>query len=83
MTVLVTMIISSVESASSLIIRWTIWRRLESLFWNNFGMPKNRVVASFVGNFSPLYSKSVIFVRRIRHLRGCIGEELKRRAASI
>lgn len=52
--VLVTMMMSSAELASSLMTRWTIWRKLASLFWNSFEMPKNRVVASLVGNFSPV-----------------------------
>ena len=52
--VLVTIIISSAELASSLMTKWTICRRLASLFWNSFEMPKNSVVASVVGNFSPV-----------------------------
>ena len=43
-------------------------------------MPKKRDVASLVGNFSPVNKRRVIFVRRIRHLRGEIGEELNNRA---
>lgn len=54
MIVLVTIIMSSAELASSLMTRCTIWRRLASLFWNSFEMPKKSVVASFVGNFSPV-----------------------------
>lgn len=54
MMVLVTMMMSSAELASSLITRWTIWRRLASLFWKSFEMPKKSVVASLVGNFSPV-----------------------------
>jgi hypothetical protein len=54
MTVLVTIMMSSAELANSLIARSTICRRLASLFWNSFEMPKKRVVASFVGNFSPV-----------------------------
>jgi hypothetical protein len=54
MIVLVTMIISSAELANSLMTKWTIWRRLASLFWKSFEMPKKRVVASFVGNDSPV-----------------------------
>ena len=80
MMVLVTMIMSSAELASSLMIRWTICRKLGSLFWNSFEMPKKSVVASFVGNFSPVYRRSAILVRRIRHFRGCIGELLNNRA---
>lgn len=79
--VLVTIMISSAECASSLIIRCTIWRKLASLFWKSFEIPKKRVVASLVGNFSPVYRRSAILVRRTRHLRGCIGEELNNRAA--
>jgi hypothetical protein len=54
MMVLVTMMMSSAELASSLMTRWTIWRRLASLFWKSLEMPKKRVVASLVGNFSPV-----------------------------
>lgn len=54
MIVLVTMMISSAELASSLMTRWTICLRLASLFWNNLEMPKKSVVASFVGNLSPV-----------------------------
>jgi hypothetical protein len=50
------------------------------LFWNNLEIPKNNSVASLVGNFSPVKRRTAIFVRRLRHLRGEIGEELKRRA---
>jgi hypothetical protein len=39
-------------------------------------MPKNRSVASVGGNFSPVNSKRAILVRRIRHFRGDIGDEL-------
>jgi hypothetical protein len=63
--------------------RWTICRKLASLFWKSFEIPKKRVVASFVGNFSPVYRRRAILVRRTRHLRGCIGEELKSRAISV
>lgn len=52
--VLVTMMMSSAEWASSLMTRCTICRKLASLFWKSFEMPKNRVVASFEGNFSPV-----------------------------
>ena len=81
MMVLVTIIMSSAELASSLIIRWTICRRLASLFWNSLEIPKKRVVASFVGNFSPVYMSRAILVRRMRHRRGWIGELLNNRAA--
>lgn len=80
MTVLVTMMISSAELASSLMARSTICRRLASLFWKSFEIPKNSVVASLVGNFSPVYSRRTILVRRSRHFLGIIGELLKRRA---
>ena len=43
-------------------------------------MPKKREVASLVGNFSPVKSSNAILVRSMRHLRGEMGEELKRRA---
>ena len=43
-------------------------------------MPKNNVVASLVGNRSPVYKSRAILVRRTRHLRGCMGEELNNRA---
>ena len=37
-------------------------------------------MASLVGNFSPVKRRRAILVRRIRHLRGEMGDELKRRA---
>ena len=43
-------------------------------------MPKNREVASLVGNLSPVKRRSAIFVRSIRHFRGDTGEELNNRA---
>ena len=43
-------------------------------------MPKKRVVASVVGNFSPVKRSTAIFVRRVRHLRGDMGDELNNRA---
>jgi hypothetical protein len=46
-------------------------------------MPKKRVVASFVGNRSPVYKRSAIFVRSTRHLRGCMGDELNNRAVIV
>lgn len=54
MIVLVTMMISSAELASSLMTKWTICRRLASLFWKSFEIPKKRVVASLVGKDSPV-----------------------------
>lgn len=45
-------------------------------------MPKKREVASLVGNLSPVKRRRAILVKRIRHRRGEMGEELKRRAAS-
>jgi hypothetical protein len=44
-------------------------------------MPKKRVVASVVGNFSPVNRSTAILVRRVRHLRGDMGEELNSRAS--
>lgn len=52
--VAVTMMISSAELANSLMTRWTICLRLASLFWKSLEIPKKRVVASLVGNFSPV-----------------------------
>ena len=43
-------------------------------------MPKKRVVASLVGNFSPVKSRTAILVSRVRHFLGEMGEELKSRA---
>lgn len=43
-------------------------------------MPKKREVASLVGNLSPVKRRRAILVRRIRHFRGEIGEELNNRA---
>jgi hypothetical protein len=43
-------------------------------------MPKKRVVASVVGNFSPVKRSTAILVRRVRHLRGDMGDELNNRA---
>lgn len=43
-------------------------------------MPKNNVVASFVGNCSPVKRRTAILVRRVRHVRGDMGEELNSRA---
>lgn len=83
MILLVTMITSSAVFASSLMIRYTICRREASLFWKSLDMPKKREVASFVGNLSPVKRRRAIFVRRIRHFRGEIGDELNNRAASI
>ena len=60
--------------------RYTICRRLASLFWNNLEIPKNMDVASFVGNFSPVKRRRAILVRSIRHFRGDMGEMLKTRA---
>jgi hypothetical protein len=51
------------------------------LFWNSFEMPKKSVVASLVGNFSPVNRSTAILVRRVRHLRGEIGDELNNLAA--
>ena len=43
-------------------------------------MPKKREVASLVGNRSPVKRRRAILVRRIRHFRGEIGDELNKRA---
>lgn len=43
-------------------------------------MPKNNVVASFVGNCSPVKRRTAILVRSVRHVRGEMGEELNNRA---
>ncbi len=80
MMLLVTMITSSAVCANSLMTRYTICRRLASLFWKSFDMPKKSDVASFVGNFSPVNNRSVILVSSIRHFLGEMGEELKTRA---
>jgi hypothetical protein len=73
---LVDIMTSSAVFESSFKIRYTIWRKDVSLFWNNFEIPKNNVVASFVGNLSPVNRRTAILVRRVRHFRGEIGEEL-------
>ena len=46
-------------------------------------MPKKSVVASFVGNFSPVKRRRAILVRSVRHLRGEMGEELNSRAVAL
>ena len=46
-------------------------------------MPKNRVVASLVGNFSPVKRRTASLVSSVRHFRGDMGEELKSRAGCI
>lgn len=76
MMILVDMITSSAVFESSFKMRYTIWRKDGSLFWNSFDIPKNNVVASFVGNFSPVNRSTAILVRSVRHFRGEIGEEL-------
>lgn len=83
MILLVTMMTSSAVFASSLIIRYTICRKDASLFWNSLEMPKKREVASFVGNLSPVKRRRAILVRRMRHCRGEIGDELNNRAACV
>lgn len=80
MMILVDMITSSAVCASSLMIRYTICRNEGSLFWKSLEILKNRVVASVVGNLSPVNSRTAIFVSKVRHFRGEIGEVLKRRA---
>ena len=64
-------------------IRYTICRSEASLFWNNFEIPKKSVVASFVGNFSPVKRRRATLVRSVRHLRGEMGEELNNRAGAL
>src|SRR4051794_32106908 len=83
MMMLVDMITSSAVPANSFKIRYTICRNEGSLFWKSLEMPKKRVVASFVGNCSPVNMRTAILVSNVRHVRGEIGEELKRRAARI
>lgn len=80
MILLVTMMTSSAVCASSLMTKYTICRKLASLFWNSLEMPKKRDVASLVGNFSPVKRRRAILVRRIRHFRGDMGDELNVRA---
>lgn len=46
-------------------------------------MPKKRVVASSDGNFSPVNRRTASFVRRARHLRGEIGDELNNLAVQL
>lgn len=82
MILLVTIITSSAVLASSFITRYTICRKLASLFWNSFDIPKKSDVASLVGNFSPVKRSKDIFVKRIRHFRGDIGDVLKTRAST-
>lgn len=76
MMILVDIMTSSAVFASSFRIKYTICRSEGSLFWKSLEMPKKSVVASFVGNFSPVNRRTAILVRRVRHFRGDIGEEL-------
>lgn len=46
-------------------------------------MPKKSVVASSDGNFSPVNRRTASFVRRVRHLRGEIGDELNNLAVKL
>ena len=80
--ILVDMITSSAVPDSSFRIRYTICRNDGSLFWNSLEMPKKRVVASLVGNFSPVNRSTAILVRRARHLRGEMGDELNNLAVN-
>jgi hypothetical protein len=80
---LVDMMTSSAVFASSFKIKYTICRKDGSLFWNSFEMPKKSVVASLVGKVSPVNKSTPILVRRVRHLRGDIGEELNNLAAKV
>jgi hypothetical protein len=82
MIMLVDIITSSAVFASSFKMRYTICRSEGSLFWNSFEIPKNRVVASFVGNCSPVKTRTAILVRSVRHCRGDIGEVLNSRAVT-
>lgn len=70
----VTMITSDAELASSLNMRYIIWRREGSLFWKSFEIPKKRSVASFDGKVSPVNRSKAILVSSIRHFLGDIGE---------
>jgi len=83
MILLVTMMTSSASLANSLMTRYTICRNEASLFWNSFDMPKKRVVASLVGNFSPVNKRRAILVKSMRHRRGEIGDVLNTRATVI
>lgn len=78
--ILVDMITSSAVPEISFKIRYTICRNEGSLFWKSLEMPKKRVVASFVGNCSPVNRRTASLVNRVRHFRGEIGEELNKRA---
>ena len=74
MILCVTMMTSDAELASSLNMRYIIWRREGSLFWKSFEIPKKRSVASFEGKVSPVNRSKAILVRSIRHFLGDIGE---------
>ena len=74
MILCVTIMTSDAELASSLNMRYIIWRREGSLFWKSFEIPKKRSVASFDGNVSPVNRSKASLVRRIRHFLGDIGE---------
>lgn len=76
----VDMMTSCAVLESSFKIRYTICRRDGSLFWKSFEIPKKSVVASSVGNLSPVNIRTASFVNRVRHLRGDIGDELNNRA---
>jgi hypothetical protein len=80
MMLLVTMMISSADGASSFSARYIICRNAASLFWNSLEMPKKSVVASFRGKRSPVKSSSTILVSRILHFRGDMGDVLNTRA---
>ena len=83
MILLVTMMTSSAVCAISLMTRYTICRNEASLFWNSLEIPKNKEVASLVGNFSPVKRSRAILVRRIRHFRGDTGDVLNTRAVRL
>jgi hypothetical protein len=82
MIILVDIITSSAVFESSFKIRYTIWRKDGSLFWKSFEIAKNKVVASLVGNFSPVNRRTAILVRSVRHFRGEIGDELNNLAVT-
>ena len=46
-------------------------------------MPKKRVVASLVGNFSPVNRRRAILVKRMRQRLGETGDVLNTRAVSV
>ena len=75
----VTMIRSSTSRASILRHKYTICRKLGSLLLKSFEVAKKRSTASFLEYFSPVDKMRMIFVKRMRHLRGLTGEVLNTR----